>query len=153
MKPGNIIFDTSIGRLDSMQSILDGYVSDTDVLKDLVRHAITVSINAKCAQFYSSQPELLAKIGCDFDCHFEKLAKRLQIKGGAIASNDFTCCEFSTEAVIIPQILSLVTEMRDCLLSGINVMSVGDKNVLGEIAACLDETVYCLTQCLATNAS
>lgn len=145
------MIETSMGRLDAMQNIISGYNSETDVLNDLARHALTIATNAQAAAYNSSHWELMHQVMADFSCHYSQINRRLQIKGRTMTSNDIHCCSFISPETIIPQILSLISEMRDCLLAGINVMSIGDKYILGNIAAKIDDTMYCLSECLVSD--
>lgn len=155
MNLSDVRFDTSMGRLDGMRALVANYQTPEDVLLDLARHALTVSVNAKVAQFNcESESEYLCKMTCDFQCHYDKIARRLQIKSRPVVVVDIGCCDFQSESSITPQLLSLVSDMKDCLSSGFTALSdIGDKSVIGEIAACLDEDIYCLTQCLTNPAS
>lgn len=145
------MIETSMGRLDAMQNLISGYNSETDVLNDLSRHALTVLTNAHAAAYNTDKCDLMHQLVADFSCHYSKIARRLQIKGRTMTSSEIHCCSFISEEMVIPQLLSLISEMRDCLLSGINVMSIGDKHILGEIAAKLDDTIYCLSECLMND--
>lgn len=154
MNLSDVRFDTSMGRLDAMQSIVSSYQTAEDVLLDLARHALTISVNAKVAQFNcESEAENLCKMACDFQCHYDKIARRLQIKGRPVIIVDVGCCDFQSENSITPQLLRMLSEMSSCLTTGFaSLTEVGDKSVIGEISACLDEDIYCLTQCLTNPA-
>lgn len=144
MNTRDLRFESSMGRLDSMMDTIIGVSSDIDVLKDLASHAMTIAVVARM----QTDNELCCGLSDKYLCHFDKLASRACIKGASINFYDFLSKANSQEGI---QLLTLVTEMRDCLQSGINVMSIGDKYVLGEIAACLDEDIYKLAECLSES--
>lgn len=148
MELSNLRTDSSMGRLDAMQALVSNYQTTEDILLDLSRHALAISVNAKVAQFSSENlSDQLCKMACDFQCHYDKIARRLQIKNGRVAIIDVSCCDFSAENSIMPQLLNLITDMKDCLASGFSsVNNIGDKAVLSEISACLDEDIYCITK-------
>lgn len=155
MDISNLRLGSSMGRLDSMQALVSAYQTPEDVLLDLARHALTISVNAKVAQFNcESESDKLCKMACDFQCHYDKIARRLQIKNRPVIVIDVGCCDFQSETSITPQLLSMVSDMQSCLEAGYTSLTdIGDKTVIGKIAACLDEDIYCLTQCLTNPAS
>lgn len=144
MNTRDLRFESSMGRLDSMMDTIVGVSSDIDVLKDLASHAMTIAVISRL----QTDDDMCCKLSEKYLCHFDKLASRACIKGSDVNYYDILTKMNSQEGI---QLLTLVTEMRDCLQSGINVMSIGDKYVLGEIAACLDEDIYKLAECLSES--
>lgn len=155
MDINNVRFESSLGRLSAMETSVIGYQTAEDVLLDLARHALCISVNAKIAQFSSdAKADWLCKMACDFQCHYDKIARRLQIKNSPVIVVDVSCCDFQYEGSIEPQLIGLITVMKACLSSGFSAFTeIGDKSVIGEIAACLDEDLYCLTECMTDPAS
>lgn len=144
MNISDLRYESSMGRLENMMDTIVGVSNDIDVLKDLAAHAMTIAVVARL----QTDNEMCCQLSEKYLCHFDKLASRICIKGGYVSFHD--CLEKMNNREGV-QLLTSVTEMRDCLQSGVNVMSIGDKYVLGEIAACLDEDIYKLAECLSES--
>lgn len=150
MDLNDVRFESSMGRLTSMQSLVTGYQDPSEILLDLARHALSISINAKIAKYNAKEKaDMLCSLSCDFGCHYDELARLVQIKGVPVSFADVPICDFEYESSIAPQLLNLLMEMKSCLDTGfVCLTSVGDKSVVGKICNCIEDAIYCLTECI-----